>query len=112
MSNDADGRLDVEAIEVDRQSGVTIRFGDGVTGRFGIAELRLACPCADCNGKRERGQSVQPAVERGEVVAIAHAELTGAFGLNLDWSDGHRTGIYAWTLLRDGLDRGALGTTI
>lgn len=103
---------DVEAIEVDRDSHVTIRFGDGVTGRFEVAELRLACPCAECNGKRQREQSVQPAVEGGEPVSITDAELAGAFGLNLDWSDGHRTGIYAWSLFRDGLDRGTLGTVL
>lgn len=110
MSDDTGDRLDVEAIEVDRASHVTIRFGDGVTGRFEVGELRLACPCAECNGKRQREQSVQPAVERGEPISITSAELSGAFGLNLDWSDGHRTGIYSWSLFRDGLDRGTLGT--
>jgi DUF971 family protein len=102
--------VDVEAIEVDRRSDVTIHFADGVTGRFGIGELRLACPCADCNGKRQLGTSVQPAVERGEAVAITDAELTGAYGLSLDWADGHSTGIYTWVFLRDHLDRGTLGT--
>lgn len=107
-----DGRLDVEEIEVDRGAHVTIRFADGVAGRFGVGELRLACPCADCNGKRQREQAVQPAVERGDAISITNVELSGAFGLNLDWSDGHRTGIYAWSLFRDGLDRGTLGTPL
>jgi DUF971 family protein len=111
MGDDAE-RLDVAAIEVDRDAHVEVRFADGVMGRFGVAELRLACPCADCNGKRQRGESVQPAVERGDPITITHAELSGAFGLHLDWSDGHRTGIYAWSMLRDGLDDGALGTTL
>ena len=112
MSTDDVGRLDVDAIEVVRDSHVTIRFADGVTGRFEVGELRLACQCADCNGKRQRGQSVQPAVERGEPVSITSAELAGAFGLDLDWSDGHRTGIYGWSIFRDGLDRGNLGAAI
>lgn len=103
---------DVDAIEVDRDSHVTIRFADGVTGRFEVGALRLACPCAECNGKRQRGQSVQPAVDRGEPIAVTDAELSGAFGLNLDWSDGHRTGIYAWSLFRDGLERGTLGAVV
>lgn len=102
-------RTDVVAIEVDRTSHVTVQFGDGVAGRFGVAELRLACPCADCVGKRQRTVSVQPGVERGDAVSITDAELAGAFGINLDWSDGHRTGIYAWSYLRDGLDAGSLG---
>lgn len=106
---DRDG---VETIEVERDSHVTIQFSDGVTGRFEVRELRLACPCADCNGKRQRHVSVQPAVDRGELVTITDAALTGAFGLDLDWSDGHRTGIYAWAFLRDRLDDGSLGTVV
>ena len=102
-------RYDVDAIEVDRTAQVTVGFGDGVTARYGLAELRLACPCAECNGKRQRGESVQPAVEGGSPVTITDAELSGAFGLSLDWSDGHRTGIYSWTMLRDRLDDGSLG---
>lgn len=100
---------DVESIEVDRASHVSIRFADGLAGRFEVGELRLACQCADCNGKRQRDQPVQPAVERGEPISITKVELAGAFGLDLDWSDGHRTGIYAWSIFRDGLERGTLG---
>lgn len=102
----------MDTIEVDRESHVLVRFGDGVTGRFAVAELRLACPCATCDGRRRSGESVSPAVERGDRVTITSAELTGAFGLNLDWSDGHRTGIYGWPMLRDGLDAGTLGTAV
>lgn len=101
---------EIEGAEVDRTSHVTIQFVDGVTARYELAELRLACPCADCNRKRQQGVSVQPAVERGDTVTITHAEFTGAFGLSLDWSDGHSTGIYAFSYLRDHLDRGNLGT--
>ena len=101
---------EIEGAEVDRTSHVTIQFVDGVTARYELAELRLACPCADCNRKRQQGVSVQPAVERGDTVTITHAEFTGAFGLSLDWSDGHSTGIYAFSYLRDHLDRGNPGT--
>ena len=105
-------RTDVETIEVDRERDVLVRFGDGIAGRFTVAELRLACPCAECVGKRQSGASVQPAVERGDAVSITDAELAGAFGINLDWSDGHRTGIYAWSYLRAGLDTGSLGDVV
>ena len=32
---------------------------------------------------------------------IEDAELVGAWGLSIRWSDGHSTGIYSWELLRD-----------
>ena len=53
---------------------------------------------------------MQPAVERGDSVTITDAELSGAWGLSLDWSDGHSTGIYAWEKLREWVDAGVLGT--
>lgn len=53
---------------------------------------------------------MQPAIERGEAITITDAELSGAWGLNLDWSDGHSTGIYAWEKLRTWVDTGLVGT--
>lgn len=101
---------DIESVEVDRQSHVEVLFEDGVRARFELGPLRMACPCADCNAKRIRGQSVQPGVERGDAITISDAKLSGAWGLSLDWSDGHSTGIYAWEKLRDWVDAGRVGT--
>ncbi|MEZ5298410.1 MAG: gamma-butyrobetaine hydroxylase-like domain-containing protein [Ilumatobacteraceae bacterium] len=53
-----------------------------------------------------------PPVELDETISVTDAALAGAFGINLDWSDGHRTGIYAWTYLRDAFDAGRLGTRV
>ncbi len=103
---------EIESVEVDRQSHVEVLFEDGVRAWFELAPLRLACPCADCNAKRSRGESVQPAVERGDPITITDAELSGAWGLSLDWSDGHSTGIYAWEKLREWVDTGRVGTII
>jgi DUF971 family protein len=101
---------DIESVEVDRQSHVEVLFEDGVRARFELGPLRLACPCADCNAKRTRGQAVQPAVEGGGAITITDAELSGAWGLSLDWSDGHSTGIYAWEKLRSWVDANEVGT--
>jgi hypothetical protein len=68
---------DIESVEVDRSSHVEVLFDDGLLARFELGPLRLACPCADCNAKRTRGQSVQPAVERGDAITVTHAELSG-----------------------------------
>lgn len=97
-------RHDVLSIEVDRQSHVEIEFEDGVSARFELAPLRLACPCAECNSRRERGEPASTSVQEGGAISITNAELAGNWGLSLDWSDGHSTGIYAWTVLRRWVD--------
>ena len=37
---------------------------------------------------------------------VTDAQLSGAWGLSIDWSDGHSTGIYAWSTLRRWWDAG------
>ena len=97
-------RHDVLNIEVNRASHVEIEFEDGVTARFELAPLRLACPCAECNSRRDRGEPASKWVQEGDGISITDAELAGNWGLSLDWSDGHSTGIYAWTVLRQWAD--------
>ena len=97
-------RHDVLNIEVNRASHVEIEFEDGVTARFELPPLRLACPCAECNSRRQKDQPVSQSVMEGGPIAIVNAELAGNWGLSLDWSDGHSTGIYAWTVLRQWSD--------
>lgn len=97
-------RHDVRSIEVDRESHVEIEFEDGITARFELAPLRLACPCAECNSRRDRGESASTWVQEGRGISITGAELAGNWGLSIDWSDGHTTGIFAWTTLRRWVD--------
>ncbi len=97
-------RHDVLNIEVDRASHVEIEFEDGVIARFELAPLRLACPCAECNSRRQKDEPVSQSVMEGGPISITDAELAGAWGLSLDWSDGHSTGIYAWTVMRPWMD--------
>jgi DUF971 family protein len=96
---------DIESIEVDRTSHVLIEFADGVTARFTLPTLRLACPCADCNAKRQRDRPVTMlSPDQLADITITQASMAGAWGLNLDWSDGHSTGIYAFEKLREWID--------
>jgi len=87
-------------IDVDRADSVTLTWDDGVTKRFGLEELRLRCPCADCRARRERGQPSWPLPSSPRPLQIVDANLVGAWGLGFTWNDGHTTGIYSWELLR------------
>ena len=96
-------RFDVVDIEVDRDDHVALTFADGHEARFALAPLRAACPCATCRGLRERGR---PVVREGAAPpTVVHARLVGNWGLGIDWSDGHGTGIYSWEVLRGWSER-------
>ncbi|MEL6892247.1 MAG: DUF971 domain-containing protein [Actinomycetota bacterium] len=95
----------VTNIDVELGSFVRLTFADGMVATFPVVALRLACPCADCNAKRQRGASVSVLAEsKPEEIAISSASMSGAWGLNLDWNDGHTTGIYAFEKLREWAD--------
>lgn len=96
-------------IQIDRAEAVRVVFEDGTECVFTVDALRAACPCAGCRGMRERGQQAWPRSGSETRIAVRHAELNGAWGLSIDWSDGHSTGIYAWEALRRWWDRGLSG---
>lgn len=87
-----------DAIENHVQQGVlALSWADGRTRGWRHAELRAACPCAECRARRRAGL----AMEAIDAVRIAFIEPVGAYGLNLGFSDGHRRGIYPFEMLAD-----------
>jgi DUF971 family protein len=87
-------------VDLDRRTGLTVRWADGTTSEFALEELRVNCPCAECRGRREQGRPAWPGPGAPQPLEATGAELVGAGGLSLRWNDGHETGIYAWGLLR------------
>lgn len=85
-------------VQIDRDRAVTVSWADGHQSTYELADLRRRCPCAHCHELRQQGRPV--AVDAGESLQIAGAELTGAWGLALAWSDRHNTGVYRWDVLR------------
>lgn len=96
-------------IDIVRDTAVTVTFEDGQCCVFPVLELRAVCPCASCRGWRERGEQAWPRPGMADDISILNAELSGAWGLSIDWSDGHSTGIYAWSVLRRWWDDGRQG---
>ena len=94
--------MQVVDVEVEREVEVRVTYDDDVTATFPVMALRLGCPCAGCRGKRDQGR----AAYEGDTISIVNAELHGNWGISLRWSDGHDTGIFAWTHLRTWWDSG------
>lgn len=95
-----DSSTSVTDVTIERDERVEITFDDGLVATFPVTVLRAACPCATCRGFRERGDAAWPRGGQPNVISVRSAELTGAWGLSISWSDGHDTGIYAWAALR------------
>lgn len=82
-----------------RDDGLIIDWdGAGHEARFPARDLRLACPCAGCVEEMTGRPLLDPASVPADV-APATLSLVGAYGLRVQWSDGHGTGIYTFAAL-------------
>lgn len=79
---------------------VTITWTEDHVGLFPARFLRLACPCAECVEEMSGRPLLDPARVPADVVPLRIA-LVGAYAVRIDWSDGHRTGIYTYEFLRE-----------
>jgi DUF971 family protein len=92
----------IEPREIKREgdSALSITWGDDTVCRYTAAELRRACPCAQCVNEWT-GQRVLSPETISDDLSIADISIVGRYALNFRWSDGHETGIYSFKYLRD-----------
>lgn len=83
-----------------RDDGLLIEWDEaGHQGFYPARPLRLACPCAACVDEMSGRPLLDPASVGADVRPLSVA-LVGAYGLRVQWSDGHATGIYTFQRLR------------
>ncbi len=86
-----------------RQSGpdeLEIGWSDGRESRYPVRQLRLACCCAHCVDEWTGEGRLDPASVPDDVHPL-EIQPVGRYAIQIDWSDGHDTGIYPFRRLRD-----------
>jgi DUF971 family protein len=90
-------------LHVDRTAGtLEIGWQDGHKTAYQAVELRWLCPCAYCRGEAgmpgwlDTSPSLSP-----EQTRLVDAHLIGSYAIAPSWGDGHQTGYYPFTLLRE-----------
>lgn len=89
---------DIQIIGTD----VAIRWDDAVESYISFATLRAASPSAESKGERDIfGHQYGGEVPKNFVgVEVKGWERIGNYAIRFDFSDGHRTGLYSYELLR------------
>lgn len=77
-----------------------IRWADGHESRLPVRELRLACGCAQCIDEWTGAERLDPASVPEDVRPL-RVEGVGRYALQIEWSDGHGSGIYPFRRLRE-----------
>ena len=99
--------LDVK-IHVSTGAGIDIAWADGHRSHFDFAYLRDECPCATCNDERGKKEAFAAVVAMPSSVLpmfkpkprAQSAAVMGNYAVQINFSDGHSTGIYSYDLLR------------
>jgi len=82
-----------------RDDGLVIEWDrGGHEALYPARELRLACGCAVCMDEMSGRPLLDPRSVSGDIRPVSVA-LVGAYGLRVQWSDGHGTGIYTFERL-------------
>jgi DUF971 family protein len=103
-------------VNVSTGLGVDIEWGDGHASHYDFVYLRDKCPCATCNEERDKKAhatvdgpapslaglpGMGPALPMFKPKTTARqAKAVGQYAIQIDFSDGHATGIYSFEYLR------------
>src|SRR5580692_4949678 len=105
-------------VHVSSGAGVDITWVDNHSSHYDFAYLREECPCAMCNDERQKklaseqhekqqhekhmappaASALLPMFKPKLTAKAAHA--VGNYALQIDFNDGHATGIYSFDFLR------------
>lgn len=79
---------------------ITLIWDDGETATVSNAALRRACGCALCVDEMTQ----KPLLDPASIPLDIHAEKVGIIGnyaVMVDWSDGHNTGFFPYSVFRE-----------
>ena len=98
-------------IHVSSGEGLDIVWSDGHVSHYDFVYLRDLCPCATCSDERRKKQQAPfqgPGTLTGSSALplfkpkprARAAKVVGHYALQIDFTDGHSTGIYSYDYLR------------
>lgn len=100
--------IDVK-VHVSTGAGVDITWSDGHTSHYDFSYLRENCPCATCKEERATHEKVDAKTSGGmgvlplfkPKVRARGASAVGGYAIQIEFTDGHSTGIYSFDHLRE-----------
>lgn len=94
-------------LDLKKDHGLTVVWLDGTESFYPIIYLRKMSPSADARALRDEMDknplTVLPASaisDAAEPLTATGAQLVGHYAVRITFSDGHDTGLYSWSYLR------------
>jgi DUF971 family protein len=98
--------IDVK-VHVSTGAGVDITWSDAHSSHYDFAYLREHCPCATCREGHGKHEGAAPAKSGTALpmfkpkVTARSAAAVGTYAIQIEFTDGHTTGIYSFDHLRE-----------
>jgi DUF971 family protein len=94
--------LSLKSLKGDREA-LLLAWSDGLVHRIPWRKLRESCPCATCRQKRAEPAPTFNILSPEEAAPVRATGMypVGNYAYQIDFSDGHKTGIYSLELLRE-----------
>jgi len=94
-----------EHLDLRKDTGLAVTWSDGRSSFYPIGYLRRMSPSAEMRELRKAMKTnpltvLPDGAGSGGVTALG-AELVGNYAIKIRFSDGHETGIYSWSYLRE-----------
>jgi len=94
-------------VRVSSGEGVDVVWSDAHASHYDFAYLREQCPCAHCNDERQKKSgksgpsptSLLPMYK--PKVTAKNATPVGNYAIQIEFSDGHASGIFSFGVLRE-----------
>ncbi len=80
--------------------GLNILWSDGHKSHYPGRDLRMSCRCAGCVDEWTHASLLKPELIPKDIKPKA-INIVGSYALQIDWSDGHSTGIFTYDYLRE-----------
>ncbi len=88
-----------EQIELRKNGDLVVTWADARVSNYNAHSLRINCPCASCIDEDSGRRTLDPRRIPLDI-RIESFEMIGRYAVALHFSDGHRTGLYAFKLLQ------------
>lgn len=97
-------QLKVDAFEAEnienKETIINFDWKDGTKSSIDVYSLRSHCPCAVCVDENSGKRILKPE-NISLTIKASSLRLVGRYGISIQFSDGHNTGIYTFIKLKE-----------
>lgn len=86
------------AIEPKNDQEISVAWNTGEKFTFPYVELRYQCPCASCVDEHTGKRTIKREQVKADVRPL-HIVPVGRYAIQIQWNDGHSTGMYPFDSL-------------